>query len=974
MSIAQYNNIFSKSFPKDILLEFSDETLIENDQICEEDMSLEESLCSDSNLKFGACESSCFKVRVVNNNNFKGLKLNVSMVLKGVDAGRLIDSDGNYLVDSDDNYLTYYDASNPDSATIDIGEYYVIDDEPSNDRMWRDLTCYDAMYFILNADVTAWYAGLTFPMSMKNFRDSFFTWINSNVISISQNTVTLINDNFMIQGGFEASQLSGKDVIESICELNACFGHIDRTGNFDYITLPSSETITYNWYIDGTGSYEDYVTDAITKVTARGEAEDVGTSVGVDGNTLIIENNPLIYGTEGTTALEDALDNILDAVDGFTYRPYEVQTYGNPMLPVGTSIVINTKRYDHEQGYQPFAINSFVMSRTLTGIQALKDSINASGDKERPSEVNSISSQIERTKGKLHIVKNTVDELSSEIYEIDPQTGTKTSKIQQLADEIVLKVTSSGRIVEVALSASASTGTEFKVGADNINLTAAEAIDLMAGGTINLTSENIEITTTSGNFEVDSYGNVTCKSLTARGTLRSTRSYSDGVYYTEVSGGSLSFGIQGDSDTKLADISPYAWDDDWTNKRGVSLQAKAKYFGLGASNQSYIVINNGLNPNSHTEKVIFRDTTRFEDAVTFDQPVSFSDGYKIKWKCATNDWAYIAAGAISGTANQGYLELATGDDGTEPIFATQNTGNDSITEVRRAYILDSNGNTSFPGNLSLTGYMTSRLRLGSANDYIFYGTYTIGSTDYVGAWLERNILTSGKVIATSHMFTKGIMACINDAVIIDRTSNNHVTDNNSYKGLRLYDKDSNFNYGEHFTAADTDGTIRSYMIANNMKTDGNTVYNQLGCGVKKDGTQYYYMTSPTAFRQAISVDGIGETTDNNAPGAQTCNSGVWKSVATITSLPAGKYLLIGSVNIDANSNGNRYADISTAVDGNPISRHAYVASKNASGKTALQMVCPINISSATTYHLNVYQDSGSQLSATGALTAIKIRG
>jgi hypothetical protein len=91
MSIAQYNNIFSKSFPKDILLEFSDETLIENDQICEEDMSLEESLCSDSNLKFGACESSCFKVRVVNNNNFKGLKLNVSMVLKGVDAGRLID-------------------------------------------------------------------------------------------------------------------------------------------------------------------------------------------------------------------------------------------------------------------------------------------------------------------------------------------------------------------------------------------------------------------------------------------------------------------------------------------------------------------------------------------------------------------------------------------------------------------------------------------------------------------------------------------------------------------------------------------------------------------------------------------------------------------------------------------------------------------------------------------------------------------
>lgn len=961
MSIAQYNNIFSKSFPKDILLEFSDETLIENDQICEEDMSLEESLCSDANLKFGACESSCFKVRVVNNNNFKGLKLNVSMVLKGVDAGRLIDSDGNYLVDSDDSYLTYYDASNPDSTTIDIGEYYVIDDEPSNDRMWRDLTCYDAIYFILNADVTAWYAGLTFPMSMKNFRDSFFTWINSNVISISQNTVTLINDNFMIQGGFEASQLSGKDVIESICELNACFGHIDRTGKFDYITLPNSETITYNWYIDGTGSYEDYVTDAITKVTARGEAEDVGTSVGVDGNTLIIENNPLIYGTEGTTALEDSLDNILDAVDGFTYRPYEVQTYGNPMLPVGISIVINTKRYDHEQGYQPFSINSFVMSRTLTGIQALKDSISASGDKERPSEVNSISSQIERTKGKLHIVKNTVDELSSEIYEIDPQTGVKTSKIQQLSDEIVLKVTSGGQIVQVALSADASTGSSFKVHASNIELTASDKL-VLTTGTFQVDSTNLTIT---------SDGSVTCEDLTANtsgeiggwkispGTLTArsldpTRPndymqlnsifmnliLKEGNYEVRVSGGGLETYYSNQLASTYRSLL-YGGTSSAGNKRGTSINIEegGSWFGLGyydSDEEKYItqiILNNGLNPDGVTQGIIAYDNIYFDSGVSLYFGGTYPNIIKgtYTYGGTTFDALYI----------RNHLRVP----GT--IFTTR---------IIADYIDTSIGFDS------------------SSNENITKGTWTEAGTTYHGLYIARHLFTHGRIMSEGLIRTNSIFASMAQDVVIGTSSNNGVTGSNIYRGFGIYDNQEKTRFVEHYGAADTDGTIRGYILARNIKTDGTEVYNQLGCGVKKDGTLTYYMTSPSAFRQAISVDGIGETTDNNAPGAQSCLNGQWKSLATIASLPAGKYLLIGTMNMDGNSTGNRYLVISTGIDGNPISTHAYVASKNDNGKTALQLVVPINISSATTYHLNTFQNSGGSLNATGQLTAIKIRG
>lgn len=469
MSIADYNRIFSKPSNKQMQLEFEDGTVITNEHICSEEMSIEESLCSDENLRFGACEASCFKVRIVNSGSFEGQELEVSMILQGKN-GHIITADGDNLVDSDGNYISFADYS-AEGITIPYGKYKVYSDKPSNDRMWRDLECYDAMYDILNADVTAWYLGLTFPMTLKNFRDSFF-----NEVGITQETTTLINDSLSILGGFVSEGvLSGKTIIEAICEVNAVFGHINRNGVFEYISLPSQETIEYEWYIADTGTYEDYDTETITRVMARSEGEEsVPDVVGVAGNDLILENNPLLYGYEGTATMTTVLTNILNAVLQITYKPFEVETYGNPMLPVGTSIQINTKKYDPENGYSQLVINSLVMQRSLTGIQALKDTIKAEGNRYRPTEVNSLQSELTRTKGRVHTLINNVNELTSEIYEVDPQTGQKTSRIEQTAEQIVLKVDSNGNMVEVELGTDPddSSATAFNVKATNVNFSA----------------------------------------------------------------------------------------------------------------------------------------------------------------------------------------------------------------------------------------------------------------------------------------------------------------------------------------------------------------------------------------------------------------------------------------------------------------------------------------------------------------------
>ena len=72
----------------------------------------------------------------------------------------------------------------------------------------------------------------------------------------------------------------------------------------------------------------------------------------------------------------------------------------------------------------------------------------------------------------------------------------------------------------------------------------------------------------------------------------------------------------------------------------------------------------------------------------------------VRGNMADNDHFRILVG---GTAtNAGYVEIATADDGTEPIYVRQYTGVFSSL-TRTATLLDGSGNTSFPGTVTATG-------------------------------------------------------------------------------------------------------------------------------------------------------------------------------------------------------------------------------------------------------------------------------
>lgn len=95
------------------------------------------------------------------------------------------------------------------------------------------------------------------------------------------------------------------------------------------------------------------------------------------------------------------------------------------------------------------------------------------------------------------------------------------SSIKAVSDEVVLKIDSNGRIASVKLGADAKDGAIVKIGADNINLTAEETINLLAGGTINLSGKNISIT--SDNFNLTKEGKMSCNEANINGNITANK-------------------------------------------------------------------------------------------------------------------------------------------------------------------------------------------------------------------------------------------------------------------------------------------------------------------------------------------------------------------------------------------------------------------------------------------------------------------
>lgn len=536
----KYYDLFDKSsVDKQLKIVCQDGTILTNKNFSStsSDFSLSESLCSDSKLSFGKCESACLKIKIANTvNSLKGQTLQVTETL-----------------------------ANKDDMPFKIGTYIVDEDTLTSDKKYRNITAYDRLYSVSSINVSEWYNKL-FPskqvpliryenvtkewtytgidgkeiteyyeelepityyqteyesITLKAFRDSFFKYIG-----LTQQTTTLVNDNMKVSKSVDNIDLTAKDVLEAICEINGVFGKMSRDDIFIYVELKSfsrglfpSKTLYPNkslfprkpGNVDTRrlemGEYKtlqvgDTNFEQITKLQIRQSEDDIGYIAGDDtGVSYIIQGNFLTY-SSGTDELKTIANNVLSKISKVIFNPVNITLQGNPCVETGDTIRIidtNNKVY-----------MSYVLQRTLTGIQMLMDSIISEGDQSL-AEVNGIQHDIIKLQGKTNELSRLVEGTSSTLN--DYAKGLK-SEISQKTDSLKLSVAKSSAVTDETIK-KVQADLELKIDKDD-NGQIISMINASAD-VINLTGNRL--TLGSDNCTITKDGTITAKNALLSGSL-----------------------------------------------------------------------------------------------------------------------------------------------------------------------------------------------------------------------------------------------------------------------------------------------------------------------------------------------------------------------------------------------------------------------------------------------------------------------
>lgn len=464
---------------------------IEMDRICAETLSLTENLSSGNNIIWGSCEAAKFVVTVAG--------------IEDEMVGREF------------------------TATLSIGDYkmaygiYMVDSVTrlQADRTKRKITAYDRMVKF-DMDVSDWYHAM-YPTdntthTIQELRDSL-----CEHIGVPQQQTELINDGLVVGKTISPESLCGRDVLKAICEINGVFGHFDRTGTLTYVSLQDTGLYPSDTLYPGDDlypqsgwaaaeeleyyksiTYEDYLIDGIDRVQVRQEEGDIGAVVGSGSNTYVVEGNFLAYGL-GSADLTKLAWSIYDSIAGKTYRPAKIVSYAMPWIEVGDGLRAITM--DTE-------IATFVLTRTMTGIQAMMDTVEAKGTKAQGQNFG-IRNEIVQLKGKTAVIVRSVDEVSATVTDLEKHT---TAQLKVVADQITAEV-------KRAIDQEEELAAAISVAADKIDLKVSKGdvctqitAESSNGGQIILTAPGALIIN-AGNTKLDAGGHMELTGATFHGCI-----------------------------------------------------------------------------------------------------------------------------------------------------------------------------------------------------------------------------------------------------------------------------------------------------------------------------------------------------------------------------------------------------------------------------------------------------------------------
>ena len=360
---------------KSIVVRIPDANItLQNEDILADSLELKEAIETGDNLSFEGCNAASFKIDCFN-------------LVDETLEGKWIECDISVDVE--------------DTDTIPLFRGYISEvTNTTHEEFVTSIRAYDALYTIVNTDVTSWYNGLTFPITCKNMRNSFFARFG-----ITQVDDYLPNDSFSINKTIDDKVIVGGKIIRALCQLNGRYGRISREGKFEYVHLVVGTEALYpredlfpddDIYpadenaLDNVAkahyksiSFENYQVEPIDKVQFINKEGQIITTAGTGTNIFTLKDNPLIWG-KTAAQLVNAATNLYNTIRGLWYVPSEVECVGLPYVECGDFVLMAARRS---------IVRAYVLSRILKGIQILEDSYSADGDKYQPKYVPDIQTQ-----------------------------------------------------------------------------------------------------------------------------------------------------------------------------------------------------------------------------------------------------------------------------------------------------------------------------------------------------------------------------------------------------------------------------------------------------------------------------------------------------------------------------------------------------------------------------------------------------
>lgn len=461
----KYKDLFMQdSVHKTITLKIGSNKVLTNSSIYAESLELTESICSEDSLKFGLCEASEFKIRIVNDgDSYIGKEMSVTITLDG-----------------------------GEDKPFPLGTYIITEANVTSNKKFVDIIAYDKMKAKVNEAIDTTYSWifdraigkreevrfgdiLGFELGKETVYPSKYNVLEKISYPADNNTYIpedLINKGFEAHRALDTSKtISKKEVVQNACEVALFFPHYNRNGKLEAIELPDMSEEYYDSDYSGDVAYtiprgmlidiqnSDYKTNIIKRVTITNGSVNASASKNVAKdevpNTYRINGN-YMFGNNTEENLTPVCEALVERLYNIRYTPAEIVCRANPCVEVGDIVRTVT-----DNG----VVCTYVLQRTIKGIQNMTDTIIAEGVYEYPKVENGETSEPYSPGGG--------GDGSISIAEVNPTTET-TYKGLFVTDESTdtLNTTSGYNVIE------SSTKSELQLGGTSKN----GVVDVIANG------------------------------------------------------------------------------------------------------------------------------------------------------------------------------------------------------------------------------------------------------------------------------------------------------------------------------------------------------------------------------------------------------------------------------------------------------------------------------------------------------------